>query len=289
MKKVNLFKNILDVILNKLDIITYLPELLSPKGHIYVAYAIPRWTRGNYNWGDDINKFLIEKMSGKKVIPYHCSLLPQKHYICIGSVLQWYSNKLSVIWGGGMLEPCRLTIPNKILAVRGPLSRQVLLNNGINCPEVYGDPAILLPLFYSPQKKKQYDVGVICHIKDNDNMELQTLRLRTDVKFIDIKKYGKWQTFIDEIVSCRCVISSSLHGIIISDAYSIPNQWCRFSDYVPEADGFKFNDYYLSVGKRPNSYIDIKTLLNKDIIEYVMSNWQKPRNITNDLLKCNPF
>ena len=289
MKILKFIKNALDVIFNKLDIITYLPELLSPCGHIYVAYAIPRWTRKNYNWGDDINKVLVEKLSGKKVIPYHCSFFPQKHFICIGSVIQWYSNERSIIWGSGMLEPCKPNSPKKILAVRGPLSRKILLENGIPCPAVYGDPALLLPKFYTPIIQKKYDVGVICHIKDDDCSVIKKMRSRPDFHFIDIRKYGKWTGFIDEIVSCRCIITSSLHAVIVSDAYGIPNQWCRFSAYIAEADGFKFNDYFLSVGKEQSLCIDINTLINSNITEYVMSNWQKPIDITNELLKNNPF
>ena len=32
-----------------------------------------------------------------------------------------------------------------------------------------------------------------------------------------------WKTVVDEMTSCKAILSSSLHGLVVSDAYSIPN------------------------------------------------------------------
>lgn len=99
--------------MRKIDLLRYLPELISNKGHIFLSYAIPPGHTYNYNWGDDINKALVELISGKKVIPYHCSLFPKTNYICIGSILQWYTNKKSIVWGAGLRESKKITPPQK--------------------------------------------------------------------------------------------------------------------------------------------------------------------------------
>jgi pyruvyltransferase len=68
----------------------------------------------------------------------------------IGSIIGWMTNKDSIIWGSGVREPDNPlpAIPRKVLAVRGPLTRKYLISQGVECPEIYGDPALLLPKIY---------------------------------------------------------------------------------------------------------------------------------------------
>ena len=54
-----------------------------------------------------------------------------------------------------------------------------------------------------------------------------------------------WQRFVCEIKSAEKVISSSLHGIIISEAYGIP---CVWLNDIPDSS-FKYEDYYKSTGR----------------------------------------
>ena len=88
----------------------------------------------------------------------------------IGSILD-RGTKSSIIWGAGLIsedsEP--IEIPKKIYAVRGPKTREKLLKSGIDCPEIYGDPALLLPKIYNPKIEKKYELGVIPHYIDKNN------------------------------------------------------------------------------------------------------------------------
>ena len=69
----------------------------------------------------------------------------------------------TIIYGSGAItsNPDIKGRPVKVLSVRGPLTRDVLIKNGIDCPAVYGDPALLLPLVYKPQIKNNERIGII--------------------------------------------------------------------------------------------------------------------------------
>ncbi len=282
------YNNIKDRFLNKLNLLFHIKALLHP--HIWIRYAIPRWRTTNCNWGDDVNANLCKIISGKEVIPYQYSWFNQQHYLCIGSIIQWYSTENAIIWGSGLLKYTRgLRHPQRVLAVRGPLTRQCLLDNGIECPEIYGDPALLFPRYYNPSIDKKYYVGIICHQSEIPILE-KMIHSNKKIVFIDIKHYGKWTDFIDQILSCDVILSSSLHGVIVADAYNIPNQWSQFTDYISENTGFKFRDYYLSVKKNiTKPYLvefpfDIKAVVNN-----VKNNWTEPHFDAKQLLDACPF
>lgn len=280
--------NIKDRLFNIINIVFYLKSLFMP--HLWVHYAIPRWKKDNCNWGDDVNAILCKMISGKKVIPYQYSWFKRKHYTCIGSVLQWYSSKDAIVWGSGLLDYCKIVEkPFKVYAVRGPLTRQCLLNNNIECPEIYGDPALLFPYYYYPQIKKTFQVGVICHKSEIKEIKGK-LSDNNSVLFIDIVKYGRWSDFIDKILSCEVILSSSLHGIIIADAYAIPNQWSTFTEKNAEGAEFKFHDYFLSVEKnidKPSKILSFTDIDN--VVKMVLQNWSKPKFDKDKLLSVCPF
>src|SRR5690606_5726399 len=137
-------------------------------------------------------------------------------------------------------------------SVRGPLSRKRFIDMGIDCPEVYGDPAILLPKFYNPVISTTHKMGVIPHYVDKDNSAIAGLTKLDDVKEIDV--FLDFKNFVKELKSCEFTLSSSLHGVIISHSYGIPSVWVKFSDKVLGGN-FKFEDYYSSMNMKVLPYI----------------------------------
>lgn len=111
------------------------------------------------NIGDDLNFWLLERLVNKKVAHYRYSIIGRRilnrmHYLFIGSIITGMSNKKSIIIGAGVAPnqtPIPMTSPARIICVRGPKSRQYLAERGIDCPSIYGDPALLLPLVLPPQ------------------------------------------------------------------------------------------------------------------------------------------
>ena len=220
------------------------------------------------NWGDDINYYFLPSVIGKKIILYPNTILSRliaiKRYSMIGSLLTIFNLKNTVICGSGILNNNRINIsgnPQKIHFVRGPLTREVLVHNNYNCPECYGDLALLLPLYYKPMKKNKWKICIIPHYKDFDTEIVQKIIKEdiSDIHIIKMKGYEQWTDIIDDICSCDVVISSSLHGLIVSETYKIPCFWVYLSKYVDGWD-FKFKDFYGSIGKKQCLPISVNRL-----------------------------
>jgi hypothetical protein len=115
----------------------------------------------------------------------------------------------------------------KICAVRGPLTRKHLQAGGMSCPEVFGDAAIFYTALYPATRAIKYELGIVQHIREVGIVPLPRADDTLSVKFIDI---GAGLTkVIDDIVSCRRIVSSSLHGIIAAHAFGVPahfHSWC---------------------------------------------------------------
>jgi len=223
-----------------------------------VIYA--RWARSVSNWGDVINPILIEKISGSRVKWINTKDGNTTHkYIVVGSTLQW-ADEYTTVWGAGMLSADRIldVQPYKICAVRGPLTRDIILKQGFDCPEIYGDPVLLYPRFYKPIIAKQYKLGIIPHHIDSDNEWVKQAGTNNGVLIINI--LDDINKVVDEILSCDVIASSSLHGIIAADAYGIPSVWIELSDKVL-GNGFKFRDYFASVGRTDTEPL----IVNKNI------------------------
>lgn len=234
------------------------------------------------NWGDELNKKLVKIISGKDPVwTDHRSGVP--YYMGIGSILK-KANPLSTVWGSGfMWETDRILNFNKdidIRAVRGPLSRNILIGQGIKCPEVYGDPALLYPRFYTPSVKKEYKWGIVPHYIDYDNEWVQGLMDNPDINVIDILD-PTINKFVEEVNKCEVILSSSLHGIICGDSYGIPSYWIKLSDDVL-GGGFKFRDYFESVGRNDTDPI----IIHKDtkISDIKIKDWRYSIDINLDKL-----
>jgi len=246
------------------------------------------WFNLTQNFGDTINPIFIEHLSGKKVQRVDPKRSPIEHIIAIGSVMEHCSSK-SVIWGSGFISATSelTTFPNKVLAVRGPKSRQRLLEYGITCPEVYGDPILLLPKIYTPKTDKKYKYGFVPHFSDKNEPWLKSnIEDNENILIIDLQKDNVFEV-IDEIASCERIVSSSLHGIITADAYEIPSVWIEFSDKVI-GKGFKFLDYFESVGRKDTEAYRVEPTSTLEDIEALFYDYSISIDL-DLLLEAAPF
>lgn len=150
-------------------------------------------------------------------------------------------------------------------AVRGPLTRRMVLEAGAECPPVYGDPAWLLPLVYPARGlPRTARLGLIRHFTHRD----RPLDLGDGVREIGIIRDGRAgiEAFLDEMLSCEAIVSTSLHGLIIANAYGIPARLATFDDGDRQihGDGMKFEDYFLSIGLREVAPLNLATMSRLD-------------------------
>jgi len=152
--------------------------------------------------------------------------------LAVGSVIN-YAKEGDIIWGTGLIEDTRLNLPNvKVLALRGKLTAD-------RCnlqTDTYGDPGLLMPLIYKPNVVKKYKKGYTVHFIDHPTFNRN---LPDDELFIDVlQPYDK---VIDQINMCEHIVSSSLHGIVLAEAYGIKASYVYSSGVI--GGSFKFKDY----------------------------------------------
>lgn len=204
------------------------------------------------NWGDKLNPYMAEKITGKTVI-HRSDIYPfparPVHYWIGSHLATACGDPNAVIWGAGFISadvPIKGR-PREIHAVRGWLSNERLKNAGLPAPGVVGDVALLLPRLYAPKRDlERRSLGIIPHCFEWDEAFFVAARDWDDVHVIDI--CGDIEHVVERIVSCDRIVSSSLHGIICADSYGVPAIWLHASD-KPKGDGFKFRDYFSSVGR----------------------------------------
>ena len=275
-------------------------KMLYPQNTIVLKgfFIFNRWKIANFNWGDDINYYFFKEATKKEIVLLPdtklAACIPFQNYLCIGSTIMSFDMRNTIVWGSGLLNDQMgfevKTKPKQVRAVRGPLTRKWLLEQGIECPEIYGDPALLLPQFYKVNKEKKYRMGIIPHYIDMSNPTVERIISNLDVKVIKVSDYKDWHDFIDEINECEFIVSSSLHGIIISEAYGVPSIWAKFegTKYVEGWD-FKFYDFYESIQKKYIKPLRITEKDTVDTLEIYASTWRKGNINTDSLLEVCPF
>lgn len=267
------------------------------KPHVYWC-TLNRIDRRD-NFGDILGKYIVEKISKKRITRVlHPSMRRYKffikHYLTVGSILE-VANKNSVVWGSGIMRRYDFIKKAKFLAVRGPITRKRLLELGYKVPELYGDPAVLVPLFFNSKPQKKYKLGIIPHYIDYQEVH-EKFKNDIELNIIDLLTCNV-EEVIHKILECDSIISSSLHGVIVPHAYGIPALWVKFSDKLG-GDNIKFYDYFESIDIHYDKEFIIQ--INDVKTEHLMNLLFENKNCSTpekelllqrekDLLKSNPF
>lgn len=204
------------------------------------------------NLGDSLSPVVVNWMLGKQGIDPCKSVDGTKHLFAVGSVLGWGVFD-ACVWGSGIHVPSMVDVIKKlkgvrkldVRAVRGPHTRRALIQAGYSCPDVYGDPAILMPLIYNPVPTERANKPLL--ILNHANSTEEIGEYLDEVDLLNIKTVD-YISFMNQLVTAKCVISASLHGIILAEAYGIPCIYLSLGKMVQKQE-MKFADWYSSTGR----------------------------------------
>jgi hypothetical protein len=251
------------------------------------------------NFGDLLSLYIVKNLTDRKIkFVKHPSMRRYKylikHYLTIGSILE-VANKNSIVWGSGIIRRHDFIEKAKFLAVRGPITKKRLEELGYSVPNYLGDPSILLSNIYKSKPKfPKYEIGVIPHYVDYEEIN-NKFKNNKKLKIIDLIT-ANIETTIDEICSCKYIVSSSLHGLIVPHTYGIPALWVKFSNKLG-GDNIKFYDYFESVNLNYSKEISINNCDSSELFfellqenkEVILPTQEKINELKAGLLKSNPF
>lgn len=199
--------------------------------------------KGPHNFGDELGAIILRKL-GLKV---HRVAFADADYLLTGTMLDpaETKNPNATVIGTGSGYTHESEHNFNVLAVRGQMSAN---NLGVRVP--LGDLGLLASRIW-PKQPTRYNVGVVRHYVDHD-----------DYPFADIviDATEDAETVINKISSCRVILSSSLHGLIVADSYGIPNMRIARDDVI--SGNWKWMDYKTAFVKPLNEIQD-------DLIEVI--------------------
>lgn len=216
---------------------------------IEVKYETPEKCKASFI-GSLLDDFLY---SDKKIFPK--------------MVFKKYLQPTVKIWGSGFMFPENGFVkrPNnlpelyfrkvEIYAIRGLLSKtrlEKILSKKLN-NIIVADPGLLASsLIDVKQYQKKYDLGIIPnHLEKGLEIFKKVQANIPNSIIIDMEAEPK--KVLKDIVQCKAILSSALHGLITADSFNIPNKWVIASDKVIGRD-YKFKDYYSTYNISPEEF-----------------------------------
>jgi pyruvyltransferase len=128
-----------------------------------------------------------------------------------------------------------------VRAVRGPLTGQVLRDRGLQVPDVYGDPGLLMPVLFPQLRRdapaKARDLLIAPNLND------RTLYDPDDPRVLDVTM--PVSHCVQRIAESERVVGSALHAVIVAESLGIPARAIS----SPVESPFKYMDYYAGTGR----------------------------------------
>lgn len=278
-----------------------LQEVVAAEGAIPLAWAGATMEMSYLNWGDAMSPVMVALMSGLPIrrVPTRSK---STRMGAVGTVGHGFDLGKIFFWGTGSSEwknpsaPVEERVPFQptpgteifVHATRGPESSRIL---GGAPGIAFGDPVWLLPRFYRPAVEKKYELGIILHLSELDGRALDAgpteaiLRAQIPPEWRDkictintlttIDTKGL-QDKTDEILACKRIVSTSLHGMVVAESYDIPCLYFATRGSEPNARG-------LRIESLDHDFLDLRIRdLYKGIGRQELAMYVQPRNQATD-------
>lgn len=197
------------------------------------------------NFGDRLATMLLRRFANLESV---WAKPEEAELVVIGSILGHLpKNWTGVVAGVGKLhESTVIDLPHAtFLAVRGPLTAK-----GLKRDVVMADPGLLADELVG-YRDKEYDLGIVPHWTDK-TLALDPRFTKFNPRIIDVSQDP--MEVLREISRCKKIVTSSLHGAIVADAFIIPRRIelaPRMITHAHQEGGdFKWRDYHASVGMK---------------------------------------
>jgi pyruvyltransferase len=205
------------------------------------------WWRGEglgrevENWGDRLGPLILRHFAGIKG-GIRWTPFGEAEVVTVGSILQLMPPHWpGIIAGCGKIRadsPFKPGPLTRIMALRGPLTAR-----GIPGNYALGDPGLLADELLPELPQREFALGLLPHWSDT-----QLERRPEFLKYKPLIIRPEWDPMIviRDIGRCRKLVTSSLHGVIVADAFGIPRRIEEMG--LTRLDTtFKFRDYCASV------------------------------------------
>lgn len=201
------------------------------------------------NFGDYLSPLIVEMVSRRAV-----EFAPVKHadMLAIGTILSkerqarlLFLRRRLHVWGSGAGKAEeRFWGGHHYHAVRGALTRALIDNDTVR--PALGDPGLLAAHWLDGKAvpPKEFTLGVVPHFVDQQSPVVEQLGRLPGTRIINV--FDPVEDVLQNIRKCHFILSSSMHGLIVSDAFGIPNRRLVLSDKVRSS--LKFQDYYSVFG-----------------------------------------
>lgn len=191
------------------------------------------------NFGDVIGPILVRRIRDSLGLR---EPLAHRRLVAVGSILKM-AQPGDTVWGAGVNGKSLAVGASSeldIRAVRGPRTRQLLLDAGAEVPEVYGDPALLWSRFWPRDSYDRMGPRRALTVIPNYN-DLPAFRGHPDV----VDPRLPYEKVIGMIARSDFVCGSSLHAIVFAESFGIPARLIRSAS----EPSFKYDDYYEGTGR----------------------------------------